>query len=321
MIRIGVIGYKNHPERLLSILNQRDGCEVAVVYHPLKSLEMNNATNDFSDLFKCDAVVIASPNTTHSDYIHSLLKDFEGYVFCEKPPVTTMEELQKLENLSEKDKQRIFFNFNYRFSSISNILTDKQYLDCIGNIIHFGIVSTHGLAFKEGYAESWRADGNENLHAITETVAIHYIDLLMFHFGRHEKLFYVPDIKSGNGSAYDTASVNLTYAEKMTASIFVSYACPYIEDISVIGTNGVIRIHGTDVSIFSPRDTFDSNNFFTEPPLVRKINIMGDYEDSLNKSLNFFIGHVQTQEKLDLNLFKTSIDSNRIILEMKQGIK
>ena len=39
------------------------------------------------------------------------------------------------------------------------------------------IISTHGLAFKKGYEESWRADGKNNLHNILDTVSIHYLDL------------------------------------------------------------------------------------------------------------------------------------------------
>ena len=68
-----------------------------------------NFSNNFSDILDSDAVIIASPNHTHFNYIEQLLKGFSGYIFSEKPPVTSGKELAKLNSKSSNDKARIFF--------------------------------------------------------------------------------------------------------------------------------------------------------------------------------------------------------------------
>ena len=38
--KIGIIGYKNHAERLLNILDKKRDCCVEFIYHPTKKLKM-----------------------------------------------------------------------------------------------------------------------------------------------------------------------------------------------------------------------------------------------------------------------------------------
>ena len=73
------------------------------------------------------------------------------FIYCEKPPVTSLEGIKFLENLTLEDIKRIFFNFQLRFSKINEIL--KQYLNSekLGKIIQINIISSMGFAFKEKY--------------------------------------------------------------------------------------------------------------------------------------------------------------------------
>ena len=94
VLNLGIIGYRNHAGKLISFLEKNSECEINYIYHPTKSLD-DRFTNNFSNLYDCDAVIIASPNKTHYEYIEKLTKNFNGYIFCEKPPVTNNEELIK----------------------------------------------------------------------------------------------------------------------------------------------------------------------------------------------------------------------------------
>jgi len=318
VINIGFIGYRNHAARLLDLLEQRSDCKINFIYHPTKSFNDTRVTNNFSQLLKCDAILIASPNHTHYEYLKNLLENFKGYIFCEKPPVTTLIEIEKLENLDIEKKSRLFFNFNYRFSNINTNLKNQLNSDVIGKIIHVNMIYTHGLAFKKEYLNSWRADGKKNLHNIAETVSIHYLDLLNLHFGDIEKMVYFPRLVSEKGTSYDTDYLTLQYKNGITASILNSYASPSIDDITIIGTNGYFTIKNNELSIYSPRDTFNSKGFFLSPPIVYKhsFSMETDYQDSLQKSLNYFISHIKEKIPIDLDHFNASLRTNKIILNL-----
>ena len=36
VVKLGIIGYKNHAKRLISILDNKKGCSLEFIYHPLK---------------------------------------------------------------------------------------------------------------------------------------------------------------------------------------------------------------------------------------------------------------------------------------------
>ena len=319
VLNLGIIGYRKHAGKLISFLEKNSECKINYIYHPTKSLD-DRFTNDFSNLYDCDAVIIASPNKTHYQYIENLTKNFKGYIFCEKPPVISLAELEKLEKLPEEWKQKIFFDFMLRFSDLSELIKNKINSDELGTIIHIDIHATKGLAFKKEYPNSWRADGKTNLHNILDANTIHHIDLLNLYQGKIDKLTYFPSLVSKNGTSFDTSYVILKYENGTTLSIFNSYATPLINDISIIGTNGHLTIRNNHLQIQSPRDTFDKNGLFTNPPISFQsdFSIPNDIENSLKKSLDYFISHVRENKNFDLKHFNTSMQTNRLILELKE---
>ena len=318
VLDIGVIGYRNHAGKLISILKNNPDCKIKYIYHPTKS-ENDQFTNNFEKLRDCDAVIIASPNSTHYNFIEKLVENFNGYIFCEKPPVTNNEELKKLEKLTNKWKQKIFFNFMFRCSELSGIIRDRMNSKELGNIIHINIYGTKGLAFKKEYKNSWRADGKTNLHNILDANTIHYVDLISLYLGKIKQSSYFPSLVSNNGTSFDTSYVVVKYDNEVTLSIFNSYATPLINELSIIGTNGYITIKDNNLIIKSPRDTFDENGLFTDPPIYFQSNfsIPNDVENSLKKSLDYFISYVKKDEKFDLELFENSLQTNRLILKLK----
>jgi len=319
VVNLGIIGYRNHAARLMSLIEKRKDCKIKYIYHPTKSISDSRGTNNISDLYSCDGVIIASPNNTHFDYIIDLLKNSDSVIFCEKPPVTSLNDLKKLEKLSLIDKHRLFFNFNYRFSDIAENLQKNLNSREIGKLIHVSIFSTHGLAFKKEYPSSWRADGKKNLHSVLETVTIHYLDLLVFCLGNLDKSYYFPTLVSESGTSYDTSTVILQYKNGTTVSIVNSYAAPYINDISIIGTNGFFTIRNDQLIIRSPRDTFDKRGLFISPPIFHKskFSIQDDYTNSLEKSFNYFLIHIIKKKDMNINHFQASLLTNRLIIDLK----
>jgi predicted dehydrogenase len=313
-VKIGIIGYRNHAMRLLSLLEERNDCEISSIYHPVKSINDSRSTKNLDDLYKCDAVLIASPNHTHFTYIEKLLKNSDGYIFCEKPPVTSLNDLETLEKLPTQKKHRIFFNFNFRFSKISENLKNYINSNKIGQLIHVNIISAHGLAFKKNYIDSWRADGKNNLHNILDTVSIHYLDLLNYHMGKFDESFYFPSLISRNGSSYDTSHVVMKYNNGTTVSILNSYASPLINELLILGTNGYFAVRNDQLAVYSPRDTFDARGYFVTPPILKKstFSMKDDYEESLKKSLNYFMSNVNKKIPMSIDHFNASLSTNRL---------
>ena len=317
-MKLGIIGNRNHALRLRNIIEKKRNCRIDFIFHPTKKIDDNRSTNNFSDLLGCDAIFISSPNKTHFNYIRRLQK-FNGYIFCEKPPVISKNQLNYLEKLPLERKRKLFFNFNYRFSKISKNLESQLNSTKIGKIIQINIIATQGLAFKKIYLDSWRADGRKNLHNLLDTVAIHFLDIVSLHLGDHDNIIYLADNFSRNGSSYDTSHLFIKFKKGPFVSIFNSYASSYIYEIMVIGTNGYFTCRDDELIIRSPRNTFDSKRLFIPPPIKnkKKFNMQDDYNDSLRKSVDYFLHCVMKKNKIPINFFQTSILTNRIIINLK----
>ena len=317
--KIGIIGFGNHASRIISILEKFKNIEIHKIFHPTKIVLENIGTNQFEDLYDCDCILILSPDDTHFEYISKLSQNYNGYIFCEKPIVTKLNELNELENISEDKKKKIFFNFNFRFSKISEILKKESTDKKIGEISHITIISAHGLAFKKEYLDSWRSNKKKNHHNILDSLAIHYLDLILFQIGNIKNSNYYPRLVSKNGNSYDTCRVTLE-TEHVSTVIYCSYANPKINEIVIIGTDGYITIRNNKKEMFCPRDTFDPKGFFIKPPMIENedFDFEDEYIDSLKKSLEYFIDTVKNKKSIDLKNYEKSIMTTKLLIEMKQ---
>lgn len=317
--KIGIIGFGNHSSRIISILKTFENIEIYKIFHPTKVVLEKIGTNQFDDLYDCDCILILSPDDTHFEYLSKLSKNYNGYIFCEKPIVTKLDELEKLENINENKKKKIFFNFNFRFSKLSEIIKNEINKNEIGEISHINIFSTHGLAFKKEYLDSWRSDKNKNRHNILDSLAIHYLDLILFQMGNITNLYYYPRLVSKNGNTFDTCSLTLE-VKNTSVLIYCSYANPKINEIVIIGTDGYITIRDNKKEIFSPRDSFDSKGFFVKPLRIgnEDFNFENEYTCSLKRSLEYFIDCVKNKKLIDLENFDASLMTTKLLIGIKK---
>jgi predicted dehydrogenase len=314
MLRLGAIGCRNHAERMIRLADASGLGRVELIHHPGRRLDDPRYTDRFEDLLDCDAVLVLSPNGTHADYLRQLAARYGGYVFCEKPPVNTLADLESMSSPPE----RTFFNFNLRFSLLRRSIETALASGQLGRIVACRATVTHGLAFKDFYPSSWRADGAKHPHGVAETVAVHYVDLFILLLGAPRKVHYVPGLISGRGSAYDTCRLLLSFADGVTADVLTSYAAPLENTVEIIGTEGILTLSNGVLKLCRPRDTFNEAGFFVTPPVEEEHHFDGDaiYEESLAASMRIFLEACRDKTQFPSDLFEKSIATNRLILSL-----
>ena len=145
-IRIGVIGLGKMGKNHLNILSLLNSVEVKFV----SDLDNNNnnkkflfAKNPFSLLKEVDAVIIATPTSTHFAIIKKIGKKVKN-IFVEKPLAQNFSEAKKIISLVKKNKINLRVGFIERFNpaveSLLKIIKKNQ------KIISFDFTRTNPLS-------------------------------------------------------------------------------------------------------------------------------------------------------------------------------
>lgn len=329
-MNIAIIGYKNHASRLILMINSLSTCSKLTIFHPNKrklinSFELKNLkfevvlTDSLDDLFKSSCIFIASPTPSHFDYITKILPRYNGYIFCEKPPCSSINEANKLLSLSSNDKKRVYFNFNYRFSELSKFckkaISNKTY----GNLISLEFYSSQGMAFKADYKNNWRNNPTGILENIIGNVGIHYIDLINYLLSEVE-ISSVSSIKvSSISTKFDSSLITVTSKECLPATIFLSYAAPFQNSAKITFSDGIVELSNGKLTIAAPRDSFDTSGMFKSPNkrIIKDFKNSREYfNDSLLSSVRFFTKTVKSDNKLNNKDFDCSIKTCQNILSL-----
>ncbi len=304
-MKVGIIGNGVHSKRIQKILKKNKFS--FFIYKPNNKNYYDK--EKFDELKKNKIIFILSPNKTHLDYIKQLHKNH--YIFCEKPPVSNKKEIIDLKKISYK---KIYFNFNFRFSKIAELLKNKKKYN-LGDILYANIAIGHGLAKKKEYVNSWRADRKYCKKGVFEIVSIHWIDLINY-------LFKVKKISnkllinhSGKGNSFDTSHIQIKIISDAIVNIFTTYNSPLINKIIFVFENGIIEQNEKYITIKGPALNLDKNNFFRTPKLIKRfvLNANSDYNISLETSVKYFLKTTTRNKFFNKKLFNSSINSNLML--------
>jgi predicted dehydrogenase len=146
-IRIGIIGIGRMGKNHLNILSFLNSVEVKFV-SDLDNKKNHNKSflftkNPFSLLKEVDAVIIATPTSTHFDIIKKIGKKVKN-IFVEKPLAQNFSEVKKIINFVKKNKINLRVGFIERFNpaieSLLKIIKKNQ------KIISFDFTRTNPLS-------------------------------------------------------------------------------------------------------------------------------------------------------------------------------
>ncbi|MDN6664130.1 MAG: Gfo/Idh/MocA family oxidoreductase [Tetragenococcus koreensis] len=247
MVRVGVIGCgaigREHIERLTNVVPQT---KVVAVYDYVDKVAQDvaqkyEATNHASgeELIRSgevDAVVIASTDDTHADYVMECLKQ-NKYVFCEKPLALTAKECEEMMEIEAKQGHRLLqMGFNRRF--------DDGYV-AMKEAINNGEIG-EPLMIHSAHRNISQAPGFETDYAITR-VAIHEIDISRWLLGAEYGEVQVLKVKQSKRTEGDWLNPQLIMFKTQTGQrvdVEVQTDGAYAYDIQcqVVGENGTIDL-------------------------------------------------------------------------------
>lgn len=232
---------------------------------------------------------------------------------CEKPPASNLDQLTKI----AKYDPRIYFNFNYRFTLISELT--KSYIDSgeMGRLVNASFISCHGLAFKDGFENNWRFQGESIGSSILGNLGIHYIDLAGYLFGDIDNMMVSTRNISSN-SMPDSAAISLDIAD-CPSNIFISYAAPFRNQATIIFDNGILELVNGNLTIQTPRNVFNKEKMFmpAKPSRIQTgfLDSKSYYDDSLCKSVRYFLNYAVNKKLFPAEDYKRAIKTNQIVLD------
>ena len=305
-LKVCIIGDGIHSKRIQNILiKKKINFEI---YKPHSKKKYK--TENIDHLKNFDAVFIVSPDYTHYHYITKL--SGSCYIFCEKPPCNNLKDLNNLLNIG---LNKIYFNFNFRFSKIAEILKDRK-KNKLGNLIYANIINGHGLGLKKEYSNNWRSKKIISEKGILEVVSIHWLDLINF-------LFKIENIDkpklinlSKYGNSFDNSFTRINVNNKSFVDVFTSWTSPLIDKKIFVFENGLIEENNNQISIKGPTINLDKKGFFKEPKIIKiiKINKKRDANNSLIKSIEYFLDITINKKSFPKTEVKLSLLSNKLIL-------
>lgn len=324
-INVFVIGYKNHALKIISILSNISDIEKIVVYHPdMDSREAPKMdkniifTDNFLLILDAKCVFIASPSETHYFYLKKIRDLYQNirdvpYIYCEKPIVTSQLELDWLSSNILFYKNRLMCGYNLRFLEFSTETQKLLINNKFGKPVFANFQVTHGIAFKNSMRNNWRFTSDNAFSNIVGNLGTHYVNLSMHFFGKIIK----SNLNIGqfsNQKRADTAVISIQHGSGVISTIILSYASVFSKRLEVFFTDGSINSDGKELFSKHPRDTFNADGEFKSPEaqLIKALPVNRD--DSLEKSLKYFLKVASINSSFNFKDLSNALDSTREIL-------
>lgn len=173
IIRIGLIGVGQMGQNHLRVLSLLKGVEIAFIYdanmEATKKIAATYgvmvATDPYDKLDSIDAVVIASPTSTHAEVVKKVGGKVKN-IFVEKPLAATLSEAQELADFASTQGLNIQIGFIERFNPA--VQATKRVIKRSGKVISIDFTRTNKLSSRI-----------TDVDVVTDLM-IHDIDLAMY---------------------------------------------------------------------------------------------------------------------------------------------
>lgn len=299
MIKIGIIGMgrmgkihlKNLSENIdnvevVTVVNPSEEGQKFALKHGVKNISSN--INSIIENPEIDAVVICSPNNTHSEYTIKCA-DAGKAIFCEKPIDMSLEKsIETIAVISEL-KTPLMIGFNQRFDKNFSKVKDEINKGKIGSIRNLHIISRDPQPPPISYIK--KSGG------LFKDMTIHDFDMARFIMGCEvEEVFAygncLIDPEIGKAQDIDSATVLLKFENGALATIENSREAKYGYDqrLEVLGSNGMIKV---------------------DNPLKTGVKISTETGTASDRNLDFFMDRYEASYLVEMSCFINAIINNK----------
>lgn len=260
-MRIGIIGAGKMALWHIRAYKKISSVEIVAIANPSsdrgkKLAKKFKIAKHFSDGFdliekaEIDAVDICVPSALHKAFILKALR--KGlHIYSEKPMCTSVPDYEEIIK-ANKNAQRIIFNgFNYRFMpefvKIHSIIKSGK-LGKIGYVRIFRTTKEKPASYMSGPYSS----------GLFNEFHCHFVDLLSyFDFGEPKEITAAGTTVHNWKINPDTATITLSYPDKMIAEITTSVASPGIApEMLVIGTKATLKLRFGNISVVKQKESW-----------------------------------------------------------------
>ncbi|MBP9732116.1 MAG: Gfo/Idh/MocA family oxidoreductase [Candidatus Magasanikbacteria bacterium] len=243
-LRIGLIGlghFGKHYARLLQVI---PGAEfVAVASTTKESIENSNVeldariiraanAHELLEDTSIDAVVIATPPSTHADLICEALQAGK-HVLVEKPMVLSLAEAKKVEKEVKSSGKIFMVGFQYVFNEYIRYI--KEHIESLGAIKY--------VVAENLYPGPLRADVGVFMDA-----GIHDFSIFEYLFSPGTVVDCTGASRSfGNSTHDDFAAATVTFANGLMAHMLTSWYWPEkVRKLTIVGDKGMVLFNDRD---------------------------------------------------------------------------
>lgn len=244
--------------------------------------DLGSALNSEVDVF-----VIATPNHTHFDLIKEVLKTDCKYLICEKPLVTSYEQLDELVELFRTTDKKIVVNFSRRFDSAHREIKRVIESGELGELLHFHAHIGKGLIHNGS----------------------HFIDTLLWYFGDISNIECITAKRVDDdflGSFEIEMRSGARGIVQNTAEVHYS-----LYDLNFVFTGGRIDLPGVefDCDCYKPLPSKIYNGF-------NNLSVEKRFAYTLNRAMYNLYSSL-LEEDLS-SLLAQAIEGTRVLLELKE---
>jgi len=301
MINIGLIGAGRWGKNYIKTLNNIGEAKLSIIYDTKSAFELTEQLCDFlppevkilgGDMGKLrgiDAVIIASPTSTHAEYIERCLNLGIKYILCEKPMCTSKPEAARLvANIKEYENANVFVGHTYLFN---NHLNEAIQLVKSGEIGRLCYVSSERLNF---------GPVRYDMNAVSD-LAVHDISVFNNMFEK------TPDMIMGYGydvmkrGIEDIVNIHMSYCG-IPVHVKAGWLYPEkVREVSFVGTDGMVffnELGETVVTHHHKKLEKISDNRYNEEDLGSS-GVAASNKMPLTEELEFFIDAVKNKDSID----------------------
>jgi predicted dehydrogenase len=317
LIKTSVVGLRGHAGKHIQLLRKNPKIVLDKIYYYKSApagFEDLPVTHNLADCLNSDLIIVSSPTAAHYEHLE-VLRDFQGYIFLEKPAVNNKEHIAALLEWPADFKSRIRVNFNFVHSELGTLMARLIEGGDLGRIFAFDVHSSHGAAFKKEWVNAWRIVGETGLGPV-ETTGIHYAHFASKFFGQCRRSSILVNCLTGKHATIDTGILNMETVGQVWVRIRHSYAAPYAVHLEIWGTEGYFVYNDPVACLYHPRNSFDAEGLYTTPPVKDswKMDFKKVWSDSLIKAQDNFIETVYEKRLLDPTEFDHDVSIMKYLL-------